>query len=114
MHRECDHDGAVFCSSVVDIRREDRKRLEEDPVAKRKDSVRLIDKHRNVATTATARNIPTIRHLLQHSRWSARRRVLLWNKESDTEDVKKMDRRIPKGERKALWLAKYECVKKVG
>ena len=29
----------------VDIRREDRKRLEEDTVAKRKDSVHLLDKH---------------------------------------------------------------------
>lgn len=45
VHRECDHDGAVFSSSGVDIRREDRKRLEEDPVAKRKDSVHLLDKH---------------------------------------------------------------------
>ena len=32
VHRERDHDGAVFCSRVVDIRREDRKRLEEDTV----------------------------------------------------------------------------------
>ena len=31
--------------SDVDIRREDRKRLEEDTVAKRKDSVHLLDKH---------------------------------------------------------------------
>lgn len=29
--------------------------------------------------------------------------ILLWNKESDTEDVKKNDRRIPKGERKYDW-----------
>ena len=27
----------------------------------------------------------------------------------NTEDIKKIDRRIPKGERKARWLAKYEC-----
>ena len=45
VHRERDHDGAVFSSSGVDIRREDRKRLEEEPVAKRKDSVHLLDKH---------------------------------------------------------------------
>ena len=32
-------------SDVVDVRRKDRKRLEEDPVAKRKDSVHLLDKH---------------------------------------------------------------------
>ena len=35
VHRECDHDGAVLSSSDVDIRREDRKRLEENTVAKR-------------------------------------------------------------------------------
>ena len=45
VHRERNHDGAVFSSSDVDIRREDRKRLEEDTVAKRKDSVRLLNKH---------------------------------------------------------------------
>ena len=45
VHRERNHDGAVFSSSTVDIRREDRKRLEEDIVAKRKDSVHLLDKH---------------------------------------------------------------------
>ena len=33
-HRERDHDDAVFSSSGVDIRREDRKRREEDTVAK--------------------------------------------------------------------------------
>ena len=31
----------------MDIRREDRKRLEEDIVAKRKDSIYLFDKHRD-------------------------------------------------------------------
>ena len=45
VHRERDYDGAVFSSSDVDIWREDRKRLEEEPVAKRKDSVHLLDKH---------------------------------------------------------------------
>ena len=45
VHRECNHDGAVLSSSDVDVRREDRKRLEEDTVAKRKDSVHLLDKH---------------------------------------------------------------------
>ena len=45
VHRECDHDGAVFSSSAVDIRREDWKRLEEDTVAKREDSIYLFDKH---------------------------------------------------------------------
>ena len=45
VHRERDHDGAVFSSSDVDIRREDRKRMEENTVAKREDSILLFDKH---------------------------------------------------------------------
>ena len=45
VHRECNHDDAVLSSSAVDIRREDRKRLEENTVAKREDSVHLLDKH---------------------------------------------------------------------
>ena len=45
VHREHNHDGAVFSSSDVDIRRKDRKRLEGDTVAKWEDSVHLLDKH---------------------------------------------------------------------
>ena len=45
VHRERDHDGTVFSGSDVDIRRKDRKQLEEDTVAKRKDSVQLFSKH---------------------------------------------------------------------
>ena len=45
VHRERDHDGAVFGNSAVDVRREDRERLEEDTVAKRKNSVRFFGKH---------------------------------------------------------------------
>ena len=45
VYRKCDHDDAFFSSSDVDIRREDRKRLEENTVAKRKDSVHLLNKH---------------------------------------------------------------------
>ena len=45
VHRERNYDGAVFNSSGVDVRREDRKPLEEDTVAKRKDSVQLFSKH---------------------------------------------------------------------
>ena len=45
VHRERNHDDAVLSSSAVDIRREDRKRLEENTVAKREDSVHLLDKH---------------------------------------------------------------------
>ena len=32
VHRERNYDGAVFSSSDVDVRREDRKQLEEDTV----------------------------------------------------------------------------------
>ena len=45
VHRERDHDGTVFSGSDVDIRRKDRKRLEEDPMAKLEDSILLFDKH---------------------------------------------------------------------
>ena len=45
VHRERNYDGAIFSSSDVDIRREDRKRLEENTVAKREDNVHLLDKH---------------------------------------------------------------------
>ncbi len=45
VHRERNHDGTVFSGSDVDIRRKDRKRLEEDPVAKLEDSILLFDKH---------------------------------------------------------------------
>ena len=64
VHRERNHDGTVFSSSDVDVRRENWKRLEEDPVAKRKDSIYLFDKHRNAAIIASLRNVPAIRHLL--------------------------------------------------
>ena len=40
--REHYHDGAVFKHSDVDVRRKDRKRLEKDPVAKRKDNIYLF------------------------------------------------------------------------
>ena len=45
MHREHNHDGTVFNGSDMDIRRKDRKRLEEDPMAKLEDSILLFDKH---------------------------------------------------------------------
>ena len=72
MHRERNHDGTVFSSSGVDVRREDRKRLEEDTVAKRKDSIYLFSKHRDVAIIASLGYVSAIRHFLQHSRWSSR------------------------------------------
>ena len=45
VHRERNHDDAVLSSSAVDILREARKRLEEISVAKREDSVHLLDMH---------------------------------------------------------------------
>ena len=45
VHRERNHDDAVFSSSDVDIRRKAGERLEEDTVGKWKDSVHLLDKH---------------------------------------------------------------------
>ena len=88
VHRERNHDGAVFSSSDVDIRRKDRKRLEEDIVAKRKDSVRLLDKHRDAAIIAPIGNVPAIRHLLQHIRRSARRIDVLCGDEGKKASVK--------------------------
>ena len=64
VHRERNHDGTVFSSSDVDVWREDWKRLEEDTVAKLKYGIYLFGKHRDAAASTTARNIPTIRHLL--------------------------------------------------
>ena len=64
VHRERNHDGAVFSSSDVDVQREDWKRLEEDTVAKRKDSVRLFFNDRDAAVIASFGNVPAIRHLL--------------------------------------------------
>ena len=54
------------------IRKEDRKRLEENTVAKREDSVHLLDKHRDATIIASLGYISAIGHLLQHSRRSAR------------------------------------------
>ncbi len=44
--------------TYVDVPREDGERLEEDPVAKREDSIYLFDKHRDVTATATSRHKP--------------------------------------------------------
>lgn len=88
MHRERDHDGAVLSSSDVDIRREDWKRLEEDTVAKREDSIHFFDKHRDATIIASFGYIPAIRHILQHSRWSARRIDVLCGDEGKKASVK--------------------------
>lgn len=44
VHRERNYDGAVFSCSDVDVRRKDRKRLEEDTVQQRKDRIRAEEK----------------------------------------------------------------------
>ena len=64
VYREHNHDDAFFSSSDVDSRREDRKQLEKDPVAKREDSIYLFDKHRDVAIIASLGYVSIIRHLL--------------------------------------------------
>ena len=45
VHRERNQDDAFFSGSDVDIQREDWKQSEEDPVAKREDSIHFFDKH---------------------------------------------------------------------
>ena len=72
----------------MDIRRKDRKWLEEDPVAKRKDSIYLFSKHRDVAIIASLGNVPAIRHLLQHSRWNNWRIDVLCGDEGKKVSVK--------------------------
>lgn len=53
-------------------------------MAKRKDSVCLFDGNRNAAVIASLGDVPAGGYLLQHSRWSDWRRVLL----GDNEDKK--------------------------
>ncbi len=64
VHRERNHDDAFFSGSDVDIRRKDGERLEEETVAKRKDSVQLFSKHLDATIVASLGYIPAIRHLL--------------------------------------------------
>ena len=64
IYRERNHDDAILSSSDVVIRRNDREQMEENPVAKRKDSIYLFSKHRDVAIIASLGYIPAIRHLL--------------------------------------------------
>ena len=58
------------------------------PVAKWEDSVCFFFDDRDIATAITARHIPIIRHLLQHSWWSAWRYVLLGNNKNQEKSVK--------------------------
>ena len=72
----------------MDIRRKDRKWLEEDPVAKRKDSIYLFSSNRDVAIIATVGYILTVGYLLQHSRWSNWRIDVLCGDEGKKVSVK--------------------------
>ena len=72
----------------MDVRRKDWKQLEEDPMAKREDSILLFDKHRDAAIIVSFGNIPAIRHFLQHSRRSARRFIVLCSDEGQKASVK--------------------------
>lgn len=96
----------------MDVREESREGLEEDAVAKRKDSVYLFGGNRNAAVAVAVGYVPTIRYLLQHRRRNDWRTDVLCGDESQEEDVKRDVRRIPKGERKALWSAKSRCCSK--
>lgn len=58
------------------------------PVAKWEDSVWLFVDDRDVAIAITPWYIPIIRHLLQHSWWSAWRYVLLGNNKNQKRSVK--------------------------
>lgn len=93
VHRERDHDGTILSSSAVDIRREDWKQLEEDPVAKREDSVLLFFDDRDVAIIASLGYVPAIRHLLQHSRWIDWRFNVLRNYEGKKASVKEYNKK---------------------
>ena len=93
VHRECDHDGAVFSSSYVDIRRKARKRLEEDTVVWRKDNVWLFFDDRDAAIIASLGYDPAIRHFLQHSRWIDWRFNVLRNYEGKKASVKEYNKK---------------------
>ena len=58
------------------------------PVAKWEDSVCFFFDDRDIATAITARHIPIIRHLLQHSRWNNRRIDVLCGDEGKKASVK--------------------------
>ena len=73
----------------MDVPREDGERLEEDSVAKWKDSIYLFGGNRDAAVIAAVGYIPTVGHLLQHSWWSARRCVLLGSNEIQKASVKR-------------------------
>ena len=64
MHRECDHDGAIFSSSDVDVPEESRQWLEEYSVAKWNGGVHLFDSDRSAAAIVATGYIPAIRYLL--------------------------------------------------
>ena len=75
------------------------------PVAKWEDSVWFFVDDRDVATAITAWYIPIIRHLLQHSWWSAWRYVLLGNNKNQERSVKEKKLHGVLGEvKRYVWL----------
>lgn len=63
--------------------------MEEDTVAKRKDSIYLFSSNRDVAIIATVGYILTVGYLLQHSRWSNWRIDVLCGDEGKKASVKR-------------------------
>ena len=77
----------------MDIRRKDRKRLEEDTVVWRIDNVWLFFDDRDAAIIASLGYVPAIRHLLQHSRWIDRWFNVLRNYEGKKASVKEYNKK---------------------
>lgn len=74
------------------------------PVAKWEDSVWFFVDDRDVATAITAWYIPIIRHLLQHSWWSAWRYVLLGNNKNQERSVKEKLHGVLGEIKRYVWL----------
>lgn len=72
----------------MDVPKKDGERLEEDTVAKRKDSIYLFGGNRDAAVIASSGDVPAVRHLLQHSRWNDWRIDILCGDEGKKASVK--------------------------
>ena len=73
----------------MDVRGESGEGLEENPVAKRKDSISLFGGNRDAAVIAASGYVPAVGHLLQHSRRSDWWCVLLGDNEDKKTSVKR-------------------------
>ena len=60
-------------------------------MAKWKDSIHLFGGNRDAAIIASIGNVPAIRHILQHSRRSARRIDVLCGDEGEKTSVKRVE-----------------------